>query len=101
MTDHEKLYQLREEIKNIDSELVSILQKRIQVVHQIGQYKEKHHLPVRDLAREQEVIDQILSTPHAPMDSEALKKLFEFIMKICRDAQHALMGNLNTNKRKS
>ena len=92
MPDHEPLQNLRKQIKAIDAELVAILQRRIEVVLQIGQYKEEHRLPVRDKNRESEVIEQILSTPHDPMDSGALKKLFEFIMEICRDAQHELMG---------
>ena len=97
MPDHEPLQKLRRQIQTIDAELVAILQRRIEVVLQIGQYKEDHRLPVRDKNRENEVIEQILSTPHDPMDSDALKNLFEFIMKICRDAQHALMEKSKNN----
>ena len=89
----ETLAELRLQIEEIDEKLVALMKRRIQVVHQIGKVKASEALPVRDLKREEKVIQHILSIPHAPMKSEALKELFECIMKICREAQHEIIQN--------
>lgn len=90
-TLQETLPELRLQIEEIDEKLVNLLKRRIQVVHQIGKVKAAKELPVRDFKREDKVIQHVLSIPHAPMKSEALKELFECIMKICREAQHEII----------
>lgn len=95
MTD--QLQELREQIQAIDADLVRIMQKRIEIVLKIGLYKEKYGIAVRDQSREEQVIEHVLSLPHEPMDSLALKNLFKYIMKICRDSQHLLMGHSDHN----
>ncbi len=89
----ETLAELRLQIEEIDEKLVAMLKRRIQVVHQIGKVKAQKELPVRDPKREEKVIQHILGIPHAPMKSEALKELFECIMKICREAQHEIIND--------
>lgn len=81
------LESLREEIHEIDQQLVQLLQKRIQTALQIGQIKSDLGLPIFDPQREQEVIAHVLDIPHAPMDSESLKTLFINILDICRKAE--------------
>lgn len=49
---------LRERINGVDRELMELISKRIQIALEIGKLKNKEGLPVRDEAREEEVIKQ-------------------------------------------
>lgn len=58
MKNHNKsLEQLREEIDKLDSELVSLLAKRIKVVEVVGRYKAQHGLQPLDNKRWQSVLE--------------------------------------------
>ncbi len=88
----ETLSELRMQIEEIDEKLVALMKRRIQVVHEIGKVKAEQNLPVRDARREEKVIEHILSIPHEPMKSTALKDLFQTIMRICREAQEPIIN---------
>lgn len=94
----ETLTELRTQIEEIDEKLVALMKRRIQVVHQIGKVKAEKNLPVRDAKREEKVIEHILSIPHAPMKSSALKDLFQTIMRICREAQQPIIEGSRKNE---
>lgn len=94
----ETLSELRMQIEEIDEKLVALMKRRIQVVHQIGKVKAEKNLPVRDAKREDKVIEHILSIPHTPMKSSALKELFQTIMRICREAQKPIIERSHKNE---
>ena len=78
---------LRQEIQNIDTELVNLLRQRMSVVLKIGQAKLEQGFPMQDNKREQEVISHVLKLDHDPIPSEDLDELFQHIIRICLDAQ--------------
>ncbi|MGX7060281.1 chorismate mutase [Vagococcus humatus] len=49
----------REEINEIDQQLIQLLEKRLAVVSEIGQIKQQQNLSVLDRQREQAVLDQV------------------------------------------
>ena len=51
----------REEINNIDSELVQLLEKRLGLASKIAKYKLINNLPIQNTAREQELLESDLS----------------------------------------
>ena len=51
-----ELEQLRNEIDEIDDELLSILKKRNQIVEKIGGYKKQHHITIFQLQRWQTIL---------------------------------------------
>jgi len=83
----ENLEGFRNQIQELDREIVRLLQERVRLAIEIGRIKNSRSLPVADLAREREVISNVLSVPHAPLDSQALETLFLWILTICRKAQ--------------
>lgn len=83
----ENLDVFRGQIQEIDREIVRLLQERVRLAIEIGHIKNSRSLPVADLAREREVLSNVLSVPHAPMDTQALETLFLWILTICRKAQ--------------
>lgn len=77
------LEQLREQISAVDSDIVTLLTKRLQLVEQVSDYKKEQSLPVLDQARERKVLEHI-----AELAPEALKEqylsLYALIMQIAR-----------------
>lgn len=81
------LTDLRAEIDNIDSEILDLFIKRMDVCRQVGEYKKVNKIPVMQGNREQEIIDRIKrSSPNGLEDGAAL--LFQNIMDISKSLQN-------------
>ena len=53
------LEQMREEINQIDQELVDLFRRRMELSKSIGAYKQANQLPVQDPARERELLGRV------------------------------------------
>ena len=51
------LEELRKQIDEIDLAMMDLFKKRMQVSFLIGEYKKTHKLPVLDMNREQEILE--------------------------------------------
>lgn len=72
------LSQLRQEINEIDAQLLELLAKRVSVVKEVGEYKKENNLPIVDPEREQQIIDDKIKK------AEKLNLSSTFIQKIWR-----------------
>ena len=52
------LKKMRQQIDEIDRELLIILAKRFEVTKKVGEYKAKHNLPSKDPAREKQIFEE-------------------------------------------
>lgn len=52
--------QCREEINNIDDELVKLFQRRMKAAKNVAEYKKENNVPVYDKSRERDIINRIL-----------------------------------------
>ncbi|MDR1718987.1 MAG: bifunctional 3-deoxy-7-phosphoheptulonate synthase/chorismate mutase type II [Dysgonamonadaceae bacterium] len=76
----ENLTELRKQIDATDNELLSILNKRMRISREIGQYKKEHNLPVLQTVRYDEILTgRINSAKHLGMSPEFMKILLEAI----------------------
>lgn len=50
------LEELRNEIDNVDKELVELFEKRMEIVLNVAKYKKENNIPILNNSREQEVI---------------------------------------------
>jgi chorismate mutase/prephenate dehydratase len=82
-----KIKELRREIEIIDASIVQLLCHRLEIVIQIGQLKNQYSVPILDEEREQNIVSNILSIPHHPLESKDLKKIFKYILFISRNTQ--------------
>ncbi|MDR1631693.1 MAG: bifunctional 3-deoxy-7-phosphoheptulonate synthase/chorismate mutase type II [Dysgonamonadaceae bacterium] len=57
----ENLVQLRQQIDEIDNDLLGILAKRMRVSKEIGQYKKEHNMPVLQTVRYDEILENRIS----------------------------------------
>lgn len=85
------LYKLRMEIDRVDTELLPLLLRRMDLVQRVGILKDLKGLPVRDLSRETEILEKVCD-PSPPEYKEQIKEIFEKIMEVSRKHQADLMG---------
>ena len=52
----EDLKQLRQQINDIDQEMVKLFERRMKVSSKIGQFKKENNLPIYDKKREEQVL---------------------------------------------
>ncbi len=80
------LQDLRNEIDKLDSEMLGIFEKRMDLCRQVALYKKEHNLPIFQGGREQQVIDNIKAkSPDDLKDGSAA--LFLSIMDISKALQ--------------
>lgn len=70
----------REEINKLDERLVELLNRRAQCALEIGRIKQALGLPVYLPDREAEVIEHVLAVNKGPLQSDAVRRLFERII---------------------
>jgi chorismate mutase-like protein len=82
----------RDKIDAIDKKLVELLNERAHCADEIGKIKETLGMEAYSPQREKEVLDNIIKHNRGPLDSVALRRLFERIIdesrKLERDAMN-------------
>ena len=74
----------RSEIAALDARLLATVNERIGVVAQLHRYKTEHGLPVRDPAREEEMLGYLRSINAGPLSPEGLAELYTFVLELVR-----------------
>ncbi|MDR0681377.1 MAG: bifunctional 3-deoxy-7-phosphoheptulonate synthase/chorismate mutase type II [Dysgonamonadaceae bacterium] len=76
----ESLTELRQQIDQIDDELLAILAKRMRVSREIGQYKKEHNMPVLQTVRYDEILDRrVNGAKGMGIDGAFMKTILEAI----------------------
>ncbi len=79
------LSSLRKQIDKIDSEILELFLERLDVCREIAKIKESNNIPIENIARENEILENIKSL--SGEDFIYSRALFEKIFSICKDAQ--------------
>lgn len=88
MTDLERY---RDEIDEIDSEIVRLFEKRMKVSEEVAEYKIKTGKQVLDPVRESQKIHTLKEKAHGEFNSLGVQELFRQIMAISRKRQYQLL----------
>lgn len=80
-----KLEDLRKELDAIDEKLTALYLERLRVSREIGELKKENGTPVKDPAREAEILEKLSAA--AGDDAPAVKKLYETVFETSRDIQ--------------
>lgn len=83
------LSDLRTQISDIDSELLMLFEKRLQLTHQVGLYKKERNLPVFDSDRENIIIANIRDN-FSP-DPSGIESLWRELMYISKREQSRMI----------
>lgn len=74
----------RKEIDQIDRRLLDLINKRIRLVSDAIAIKKEMGKKLRDLKREQEIIERLKSINRGPLKEENLREVFRLILKVGR-----------------
>jgi chorismate mutase/prephenate dehydratase len=77
---------LREEIDQINKEMVALFSKRMDVSEQIARYKQANKLPIRDTERERQLLNKVSDLAGEDMASYT-RVLFTTMMDLSRSYQ--------------
>jgi len=72
--------ELRRRIDTIDRRIVRLLNERAGCAIALGRIKKRGGLPIYQPAREEEVLGNVQRSSGGPLESEALRRLFERII---------------------
>lgn len=89
----QNLSQLREELSQIDNQLLDLLNQRWQRLNAIQQQKQQKNLPLRDEKREKEVLNKLQNQAeknHYLLSNEDICLIFSCIMTRALDYQQNL-----------
>lgn len=82
------LAECRGKIDAIDSQVVDLLNRRTQIVEDIGRAKEVAGLPIYEPKREDDVYRNILAHNSGPLSADALRRIYERVIDEMRSLQH-------------
>ena len=80
------LSQIRQEIDAIDSELVNLFCRRMELSAQVAEYKKANHLPIFVPAREQAIL-QRMAEQAGPEMADPVQALYATIFELSRNYQ--------------
>lgn len=87
-----ELHQLRNQIDELDRELVACFVKRMRLSAEVAAYKREHGLPVLDRAREAALLDQIAEQAGSDFAPDS-RALYEKILSLSRAYQERLLDS--------
>ena len=79
MTD---LNDIRVQIDEVDNKLLELLAKRLELVRKVGQYKKEHNLPIKDPAREEQILESLYEKGiQFKLPKEFIKKIWRSLFE--------------------
>jgi chorismate mutase len=89
----EDLARCRISIDQLDIQLLNLLNRRTEIVEEIGRIKQELHLGVYEPKREDQVVTNVLKHNPGPLPAEAVRRIFERIIDEMRTIQqHKIVG---------
>ena len=83
----------RAEIDAIDREIVTLFERRMQVVVDVARIKKENGIAILDANREKEVIQKVQSYLKDATLKEELAEAYETLMKVSKDYQKKRMND--------
>jgi chorismate mutase len=91
----------REEIDRLDSQLLSIFNRRAALALEIGRIKKILDLPVYDPSREKRIFDRMKGDNPGPLDDGAVVRLFERVIDESRRLERIMTHPEDTAAKES
>ena len=86
---------LRDEIDDIDKQIIELFEKRMDVVLNVAKYKMERNLPIFNGAREAEVIEKNINRLNNKEYSKLTEKFFTHLMELSRSLQADIIDKNN------
>ena len=78
------LADFRARITDVDRRIVDAVNLRLELVRELHRYKGEQGLPVRDLARERQLVELLAEANEGPLSQAGLEELVEFLLALVR-----------------
>ncbi len=91
MNSNLSLNELREQLDDIDANLVALYEKRMEVCGQVALYKQQTGKPVLDATREKEKLTAVRNMVEYAENADAIENLFKQIMADSRQLQKRII----------
>jgi chorismate mutase/prephenate dehydratase len=78
---------LRQAIDEIDEKILDLINQRLSLVKQIGDFKKQGGVQILDSGREKEILNRLLEKNDGPMGTDGLRNIFEAIITEGRNVQ--------------
>jgi chorismate mutase/prephenate dehydratase len=89
------LLQLRDELDEIDKQIVELYEKRMGVCAEVAAYKIENGKRVFDKDRERQKLESVTRLTHSEFNARGIRDLFEQIMCISRKLQYQMIAENN------
>ncbi|MCU7555202.1 prephenate dehydratase [Alteromonas sp. ASW11-19] len=87
------LAQVRDQITKLDSELLRLLAERRKLTNEVAETKIRHHIPVRDVKREEQLLVKLIKEGQkAGLDAHYVTQLFHVIIEDSVLNQQAMLA---------
>ncbi len=93
------LEMMREEIDQIDLQMISLLSKRFELSQKIGRLKTEHGLSIKDSERERQILESIDQKLEEDRHRESIKSIFRSLLKESVEVQERGMVDEETRLR--
>ncbi|KHD35917.1 chorismate mutase [Clostridium acetobutylicum] len=88
-----ELEEIRKEIDDVDKSITELFEKRMNLVMEVAEYKEKNNIPVSDSKREKKVIDKNIGYLKNKEYSEVLKEFYINFMNLSKKLERKRIYN--------
>ena len=78
----------RERITAADHDLLAAINRRLELVRELHGYKQAEGIPLRDPAREEELVAGLQAANPGPLSSEGVAELFHHVLELTRRELH-------------
>ena len=78
---------LRQDIDEIDEKIMELVNQRLSLAKQIGDFKKQGGIQITDSEREKEIINRLLEKNKGPMSDNGLRNIFGAIITEGRNVQ--------------
>ena len=79
--------ELRQAIDEIDERILDLINQRLSLAKQIGDFKKQGGIQITDNGREQEILKRLLEKNNGPMGADGLRNIFNAIIAEGRKVQ--------------
>jgi chorismate mutase len=80
--------QFREQISAVDRDLLAAVNRRLELVRELHDYKQAEGLPLRDPAREDALVRALQSENAGPLSADGVARLFHHVLELTREEIH-------------
>ena len=84
---HTRIGVLRQAIDEIDEKIMALVNQRLSLAKQVGDFKKQGGIQITDSDREKEIMSRLLEKNNGPMSDNGLRNIFGAIIAEGRNVQ--------------